>query len=211
MGSVALRPLPTFLTAEGDKVVLARVVFDVKDRQAVEAALAAHPELNRQDDGSYLWLEGGGEFRRGVGTFVLQRQRLVFEATSRPRAERGRAMIEAIAAGAVAYRATGYEDIGQALKRQPSPAAKPSDVPPEVAAEVIGQYYEQHYRNWLDEPLPALDGRTPREAAALKSARPKLISLLKAMENMSERERREGRPAYDFGWMWEDLGLPRPG
>ncbi len=208
---VALRPLPTFLTAEGDKVVLARVVFDVKDRQAVEAALAAHPELNRQDDGSYLWLEGGGEFRRGVGTFVLQRQRLVFEATSRPRAERGRAMIEAIAAGAVAYRATGYEDIGQALKRQPSPAAKPSDVPPEVAAEVIGQYYEQHYRNWLDEPLPALDGRTPREAAALKSARPKLISLLKAMENMSERERREGRPAYDFGWMWEDLGLPRPG
>ena len=76
---------------------------------------------------------------------------------------------------------------------------------------MVGQYYEEHYRKWLDEPLPALDGRTPREAAALKSARPKLISLLKAMENMAERQRREGRPAYDFSRMWEALGLPRPG
>jgi hypothetical protein len=64
---------------------------------------------------------------------------------------------------------------------------------------------------WLDEPVPALDGRTPREAAALKSARPQLISLLKGMENLSERDRRAGRPAYDFGWMWGELGLDRPG
>ena len=55
------------------------------------------------------------------------------------------------------------------------------------------------------------DLRTPREAAGLKSARPRVISLLKAMENMAERDRREGRPAYDFGWMWAELGLDRPG
>ena len=63
-------------------------------------------------------------------------------------------------------------------------------------------FYERHYRGWLDEPLPALDGRTPREAAGLKAARPKLIALLKDMENLSARERLDGRPAYDFGWMW---------
>ena len=39
----------------------------------------------------------------------------------------------------------------------------------------------------------------------------KLISLLKAMEHASARDRRAGRPAYDFGWMWEELGLDRPG
>jgi hypothetical protein len=28
---------------------------------------------------------------------------------------------------------------------------------------------------------------------------------------MAERDRRAGRPAYDFGWMWGELGLERPG
>jgi hypothetical protein len=31
------------------------------------------------------------------------------------------------------------------------------------------------------------------------------------MESMSARERLAGRPAYDFGWMWAELGLERPG
>jgi hypothetical protein len=233
---VALRPLPRMVTAEGDEIVLARVMFDVKDQSAVQAALAGHPDLGRQDDGSYVWLEardaarkrptkratrslqltsmrleGGAEARRSLGTFVVKGDRLVFEATSRPWAERGRAMIEALAGSAIAYRATRYEDVGQALERHRDRPARPSEIPPEVQAEVVSEFYEQHYRKWLDEPLPALNGRTPREAVRLRSVRGKLVSLLKAMENMSERQRREGRPAYDFGWMWGELGLDRPG
>jgi hypothetical protein len=207
---VALRPLPRMVTAEGDDIVLARVVFDIKDREVVAATLAIRHDLERQRDGSYLWLEVAAEQRKGLGRVALERHRLVFEATSRPRAERGRAMIETLCGGAVTYRATSYEDVGQAMKRRPARAAEASEVPPEVQAEIIGQFYEDHYRKWLDEPIPALDGRTPREAAALESAHPQLISLLKGMENMAERDRRAGRPAYDFGWMWGVLGLDRP-
>lgn len=50
----------------------------------------------------------------------------------------------------------------------------------------------------------------PRQAARLKSVRPRLIALLKDFENRSERPRRDGRPADDFGWMWQALGLDRP-
>jgi hypothetical protein len=233
---VVRRPRPTLVTAEGDEGVLARVVFDVKDQAVVDAALADHPDLARQDDGSYVWLETGGAVRRrptrraanaieitstrfdaggagrrSLGTVVPGADRLVFEATSKPRAEQGRAMIEALAGAAVAYRATRYEDVGQAMKRRPAETPRESDIPPEVAAQLTGQLYEEHYRKWVDASLPALGGRTPREAAGLKSARPKLVALLKTMENTSARERREGRPAYDFGWMWSDLGLERPG
>jgi SEC-C motif len=207
---VALRPLPRMVTAEGDDIVLARVVFDVRDREVVAATLAIQHDLERQRDGSYLWLEESAEQRRGLGRVALERHRLIFEATSRPRAERGRAMIETLCGAAVTYRATSYEDVGRAMKRRPSRAAEASEVPPEVQAEVIGRFYEEHYRKWLDEPVPALDGRTPREAATLKSAHPQLVSLLKGMENLAERDRRAGRPAYDFGWMWGELGLPRP-
>ncbi|HKB25423.1 MAG TPA: SEC-C metal-binding domain-containing protein [Methylomirabilota bacterium] len=219
---VARRPMPTSVTAEGDEVMLCRAVFDVRDRAALEAALANRPELERQDDGSYAWLaesadEGG--FRRGFGTFVLEERRVVLETISRQRAERGRALLEAAAGPAVAYRATSHESVQRALERRRArpaardrrPARPEEEVPPEAAAEIVQAFYERHYRGWLDEPLPALRGRTPRQAVGLKSARPKVIALLKDMENLSARERMEGHSAYDFGWMWGELGLERPG
>ena len=161
-----------------------------------------------------LWLELAA--RRPPPTLVTAERDevvpLVLETASRQRAERGRALLEAAAGPAVAYRATSSESVPRALERRPARRARSEDdVPPEAAAEIVQAFYERHYRAWLDEPLPALDGRTPREAANLKSARPKVIALLKDMENLSARERLEGRPAYDFGWMWGQLGLERSG
>ena len=54
-----------------------------------------------------------------------------------------------------------------------------------------------------------LCNRTPRHAARLKTVRPRLIALLKDFESRAERGRRAGEPAYDFSWMWEELGLSR--
>jgi hypothetical protein len=210
---VVLRPPPALVTAEGDEVVLCRAVFDVHDRAALMAALAKHSELERQDDGSYAWLAEGADeagFRRGFGTFVLDKARIVLETTSRQRAERGRALLEAIPGPAVVYRATSSESVQRAIERRPARSARPEAEVPAEAAEIVQAFYERHYRGWLDEPLPALAGRTPREAARLKSARPKIVALLKDMEAHSARERREGRPAYDFSWMWGHLGLERP-
>jgi hypothetical protein len=38
-----------------------------------------------------------------------------------------------------------------------------------------------------------------------------VTALLKDMESLAARDRLEGRPSYDFGWMWAELGLSRPG
>jgi len=211
---VVRRPLPTPVTPEGDEIVLCRTVFDVHDRAAAEATLVNHPELERQDDGSYAWLPEKADqagFRRGFGTFVLEKGRVALETVSRQRAERGRALLEAAAGPAVSYRATSHENVQRALERRPARRARPEDEVLPEAAEIVQTFYDRHYRAWLDEPLPALDGRTPREAASLKSARPKVIALLKEMENLSARERLAGRPAYDFGWMWGELAIERPG
>ena len=40
-------------------------------------------------------------------------------------------------------------------------------------------------------------------------AKEKLIALLKDFESHSERQRRSGEIAYDFTWMWAELGLTR--
>jgi hypothetical protein len=232
----AFPPEPVLVTPEGDPLVLARTTFAVRDRPALQRALDGHSDVIDQDDGSYAWLESlpsrrmpvedpaagralsaeadpegmlGG--RRGLGTFVVKGERLVLEAVSRERAERGRRFLEELAGEAVRYRTTRYEDVKAALQASRRSRTPPrSDVPPEVEAEVVGELYERHYRDWPDEPVPALGNRTPRQAARLKTVRPRLVALLKDFENHSERMRREGRPAYDFGWIWQELGLERP-
>ena len=40
--------------------------------------------------------------------------------------------------------------------------------------------------------------------------RPRLISLLKSMDNMAERDRRACLPAYHVTRIWRELGLERP-
>ncbi len=203
-----------FRTAEGDALVFATAVFDVRDRTALDRALAGHPDLDRQDDGSYAWFEPGGseEFRRGLGTFVLGDDRVVLETMSEARAERGRAFLEALGGEAVRYRATSVESVERAMERRPPKAAGAADeIPPEVEAELVRTYYYRHYRAWVDTPLPALRGQSPRAAARSKAARPRVVALLKEMESLSTRERLGGHPAYDFGWMWAELGLERPG
>ena len=100
----------------------------------------------------------------------------------------------------------------KALERHRSkPAEEEREaIPPEVAADVIKQYKDRHYSKWPDEPLPALDGHTAREAAAKAKLRPRLVDLLKDMENHEARAARPDNPPYDFGWIWKELGLERP-
>lgn len=210
---VVFPPMPTLVTAEHDPMVFGKVVFEVIDRAALHAALDGHPELESDDEGGYTWVEEADNgFTRSLGHIALEDDRLVLEVTSRKRAERGRRLIERAAEGALRHRATRYESVPQALKRQrtKAPREAPEVVPPEIAAPFIREYKERHYKTWPDEPLPALDGRTAREAARLKTLRPRLVDLLKEMENMETRAARPENPAYDFGWMWTELGLERP-
>jgi hypothetical protein len=127
------------------------------------------------------------------------------------RAERGRRLLEGVAGDAVRYRATRCQDIRQALSETPAPREpRPPEIPPEVEAQLAFEFYDRHYRTWPDTPVPALGNRTPREAARLDAIRPRLVALLKDFEARAERQRREGRPAYDFAWLWGELGLARP-
>jgi hypothetical protein len=143
----------------------------------------------------------------------LDDRRVVLETTSKARAERGWAFLESLAGDAVRYRATSLESVEQAMARRPRrPAREADETPPDVQAEVVHGFYDRHYQNWVDTPLPALNkGKTPREAVGSKTSRPKVVALLKDLESHAARDRLAGRPGYDFGWLWAELGLERPG
>jgi hypothetical protein len=207
---VAMPPRPKMVTGDGEPMIFAKVIFDLLDRDALLRVLAAREDIVAQGDGSYVWLEPDGDGQRSIGVIVIEEKRVVFETMSRRRAEKARDELTALCGGAVRFRAISYEDIEQALKHAPQRAEKnPSDIPSDEQQKLLGEFYQRHYGKWLDEPVPALGDRTPRHAAKLKTVRPKLIALLKDFESHSERQRRAGEIAYDFTWMWAELGLIR--
>ena len=69
------------------------------------------------------------------------------------------------------------------------------------------EHLDRHYRETLDQPIPALGDKTPREAVRSATGRKKVVEWLKYLENRSAKA--EGTPMaeYDFRWMWEELGV----
>lgn len=227
---VALPPLPVITTTDGEPVAFVRAVFDVADPAALHGLLDASDDLSADDDRRYTWLDGS----RVLGTFTLDGARLTFEGMSEARAERAREFVATLAGRIVAHRLTRVQDATAALReerqstrvrRAPRPGLtgeeggrvregkrrRTRDLPFEVEAAILAEMNDRHYLEWPDIPLPALDGRTPRHAARLKTQRPRVVALLKSFEASAARERLAGRPAYDFRWLWTELGLERPG
>ena len=138
----------------------------------------------------------------------------VVETMSRVRMERALDALGGLLGNLVTPGLTRYEDPLQALSRaRPAPGARDNEardneVDPASAAEVMRQVTDAHYRRTLDDQVPMLGDRTPRECARTKAGRKKLVAWLKYLENAElHRARGEGREPYDFGWMWRELGV----
>ena len=142
-----------------------------------------------------------------LGTLELKGRRLSLEANSVARSERGRALLGPVLAGLVGQPLTERLDLEQMLAAE-RPPPEPSGLSPEDERALVRQGLDDHYRRVLDEPIPALGGKSPRAAAKTPKGREKVAAWLKMLENHSAK-----RPAadplgeYDFGWMWRELGV----
>jgi hypothetical protein len=78
---------------------------------------------------------------------------------------------------------------------------------PAEAAQLELDFKQRHYSDWSDHPLPALGGKTPREAMRTRSGRLALDLLLKQMENDEQRYGQGGDVLFDFNQLRASLGL----
>jgi hypothetical protein len=176
----------------------------------VRERLADLPDLE-PDGSSYTWLNRAGNAVMGpdpvtLGHIRLRDGELVLETMSRERNTRGKRMLETCLGELITYRLDSIQDPTSAIREpRERPAREPDQIPDEVQRELVGEYLQDHYRRWLDEPLPALGGKTPRKAARTRRGRAQVDALLKDIENHSLTM--PGGEAVDFAGLRRELGL----
>ncbi|WP_306119795.1 MULTISPECIES: hypothetical protein [unclassified Roseitalea] len=227
---------PQIHNAEGDELVFHNVRFPLAKgvRQAdIAECLDAVPAMSRETAKFWNWLEqapaaaaadkakraGATVFdttmdsgARVLGNLELKGRFLHLSTNSAARAQAGTALLQALVGERIRTPLTEIRTVEQMMAEADAPGqdrADNPDLPPEMAEQAVHAYMDQHYRETLDEPVAMLGNMSPRQAARTPAGRTRLAQWLKYLENQSARQPDAADPmaTYDFGWMWEELGV----
>ena len=228
-------PSPEITNRDGDALMFTetRFPFLAENLEVIAERLDATAEWERDDPHTYTWiwlpepdanckepqhglaLETLRDGQRPlIGTLELTPGVLMLATNSMERATKGKDVLEALLHGL----------IGAGLSKLQTPEhlmaenetlerghVDPTEtVDPDIAAELIYRTLDQHYRQCLDEPIPALENKTPRQCATSEKGRDQVIEWLKHLENNELRlATNSGREPYDSSWMWDELKLSK--
>lgn len=230
----ALEPttIPTLHNADGEEVIFHRVRFPFArgtTQALVGERLDTMPAFQRETSHFWNWLgtkpkpgkKGSGQMAWGVsmadgtpvlGNLELKGRALILAVTSAERAERGAALIGQALGDLVGTPLIEIETIEQAMaaRQEGRTTSEPApDIPVEVATPLVHAMLDRQYRALLEEPVPMLGDKTPRQCARSKAGREQLADWLKYLENLSGRQAGTDDPmaTYDFSWIWHELGV----
>jgi tetratricopeptide (TPR) repeat protein len=171
---------PVLQNTEGDPLVFCEATLRSDDPDALAAALDTRYD---RDESEQRWFEHVTThgMQRIRATITLDGPNVRVETNSEPRMDRVLDALRTLQPGVQLLTQTRRpaEDLHEATSRAPDGAPvqtlDPND--PQIRA-ALEQMTRAHEQAWLDEPIPALAGATPRQAAADPTRRPDLIRLL---------------------------------
>ena len=145
------------------------------------------------------------ESYRILGSVELESGRLVLTAQGKERFAIGKRLLENTLQELIKHRIDAVQTLESMMEEQAK--AKPKKVEDEIPLEIkqalLKDMYDSHYREWLDYPLPALGGKSPRKAIRSKEGRHRVEDLLREMEYLHN----ESDVEYDISWVRRELKL----
>ena len=212
--------MPTMIDAHsGDPIQLITDHYRVLDWPALAQALATCADVHgsRENGWSRLLDCADGQQRSLAAINLSERPDglEVFYRTQRM-ADAGRGWFDTLAGGMVTFVERQAVDPKQAALPEVAKAAagnlidKLSPADRARLAEAYEQMLKRVYANWGDEAIPALDGKTPRQAMLAPAGLERVKGLLRSYEaNEARLAQQQGRGEISFAFLWERLGLTR--
>jgi len=211
--------LPFIVNTDREEVVFAELSFRVKDEPALRKRLATLKsfEYDKKND-SWVWLKPQNKkdlagSRSVLGNFRIKEGCLVAETNSRKRAGRFRTRLKSRLGGLIAYEKTLYRDQDDFPERTPEEIeaqrkeTEEFNARPEVQELLRKEKEHYYFKKWPEQPVPALGGLTPVEAAKTEGGRRKLKELLDNYDRWQDADP-SLRPRIDFDALRRMLGLP---
>ncbi len=224
---------PTILTPEGDPVLFAKAIYQVKNYDMALKALYEIPDLkifeSNQDEihfglvaeikdhnvsaggvmleTSLVSNEGDPQYR-SMGDLTINKEQLILDCLSEKRLELGKYMLKTLG-DSIEFQSESkqYPDLSGRKNKTVKNKTQQNELDEPVREALRKKYLEDHYRKWVDMSISSLGGMTPREASKTQEGKAKLKELLKVLENAEERRKRQGEPSYDVNRLRETLGV----
>jgi len=164
-----------------------------------EATLNKADEITRIE---FPWLKKGNKQHKDwdntvMGHITIEQGKLTLETNSEKRTERGKKLLRKHLGKAITFQQTLIESLEKATDTQPNPGHKNDQHTHQLlespeAQEQLEQMAKAHWKNWLDQPIPALNNKTPRKAAKTKAGRERLEAILLQYERYDSEK--DGHP-----------------
>jgi hypothetical protein len=215
--------LPELRNTDGDALISHKLVFEIESPLAAfdalkdlaldvdDAELLAEAKLDGQGllrRVQFPWRKRGNPVNKSwdntiLGELTIDGARLTAEVNSRERAIRFREIVEGRPGARAKYLATEIKSMESMLARarregggKKARAAQEEHERlaslPEVQA-ALQEHLRRHFESWIDQEIPALGGRTPRQAMQDPDGR----ELVEALVLQAERHGRSMQPPMD--------------
>lgn len=197
----------SFVNTEGDAILLTTDRWRIApgQRTTVESRLLQLDGVEA-DDGGFVYLreDAPGDVTL-IGALRFEASTMLLETISVARADELAARIE-----------EACHDLftGRRMRTHVDPLSTPNQAdlpdPPETESSaeqdaILHEMKARHYRAWLDDPLPALEGKTPRAVVATAGGRRRVEKILQEIE-MIEAEMPAGA-RFDVGVLRRELRI----
>jgi hypothetical protein len=224
--------IPEVLNTDGDELLFCTLHYPIAagaTADDIRLALARCPELRQENETFWNWVE----FRKLNKTLGVQRQpsasltfatrldsglpvlggvelknkAVVLSVNSHARSDGGRALLSEVLDGLVGQPLVEMQTLEQCMAtRDPAPSPR-ANLSEDERRAIVHDSLNRHYRDLLDQPIPALGNRSPRAAVKTATGRTKVVDWLKALENQTANGRNNEMATYDTSWLWMELGV----
>jgi hypothetical protein len=194
----------------------------ISEQEQSEGFVNARCWFARKNDEEFDYVGEGAV----LGRVLLGKTHWRLEVMGSARLDKLRARFESVLGPRVKFTGERRDNIGARMRMQ-LPEYDASLVPPLLLTEPprlvstfsrvpataddandgAEDFMRERDRVFLDQTVPALEGKTPRAAASIPALRPALLRLMKGRVNQCDTHNLETGGTEDVNWMLRELGL----